>query len=229
MNVYCVYTAMSCMQRIITCSFTNNKAKAFNNLFDFLQCVCSAEDVDELCNTFTETFLRVARECIPTKMVTIRNSDIPWFNSELRREIRKRDRIRKITKKFSKESDIDKYKKERNKVNNLKKTAKEHFEQNLDTLILENISNPKTYWKIMKMLIKSNKEYSNIPPLQNIIQDEGLDEVVYEDDEKCELLNKYFSFISSLEDANIPLPDIEHRTNNFLRDIVITTDEIGDF
>jgi hypothetical protein len=54
------------------------------------------------------------------------------------------------------------------------------------------------------------------------------DEVVYEDDEKCELLNKYFSVISSLEDANIPLPDIEHRTNNFLRDIVITTDEIVD-
>ena len=36
------------------------------------------------------------------------------------------------------------------------------------------------------MLIKSNNGYSNI------IQDEGLDEVVYEDDEKCELLNKYF-------------------------------------
>jgi hypothetical protein len=31
----------------------------------------------------------------------------------------------------------------------------------------------------MKMLIKSNKGYSNIPPLQNIIQDEGLEEVVY--------------------------------------------------
>ena len=46
--------------------------------------------------------------------------------------------------------------------------------------------------------------------------------------EKWELLNKYFSFISSLEDANIHLPDIEHRTNNFLRDIVITTDEIVD-
>jgi hypothetical protein len=47
--------------------------------------------------------------------------------------------------------------------------------------------------------IKSNKGYSNISPLQNIIQDEGLEEVVYEDDEKCELLNKYFSFISSLD------------------------------
>ena len=53
------------------------------------------EDIDEMCNTFTETFLRVARECIPTKMVTVRNIDRPWFNSELRGEIRKRDRIRK--------------------------------------------------------------------------------------------------------------------------------------
>jgi exonuclease VII large subunit len=125
-------------------------------------------------------------------MVTVRNSDRPWFNSELRRETRKRDRIRKTAKKYNKQSDIDKYKKQKNKVNNLKKTAKEHFEQNLDTLILENISNLKTYWKITKMLIKSNKGYSNIPPLQNIIQDEALEEVVYEDDEKCELLNKYF-------------------------------------
>ena len=47
-------------------------------------------------------------------------------------------------KKYSKQSDIDKYKKQWNKVNNLKKIAKEHFEQNLDNIILENISNPKT-------------------------------------------------------------------------------------
>ena len=31
-----------------------------------------------------------------------------------------------------------------------------------------------------------------------------------------------------MEDANVPLPDIEHKTDNFLRDIVITTDEIVD-
>jgi hypothetical protein len=39
-----------------------------------------------------------------------------------------RDRIRKTVKKYSKQSDIDKYKKQRNRVNNLKKIAKEHFE-----------------------------------------------------------------------------------------------------
>jgi hypothetical protein len=31
-----------------------------------------------------------------------------------------------------------------------------------------------------------------------------------------------------LENVNVPLPDIEHKTNNFLQDIVITTDEIVD-
>jgi hypothetical protein len=31
-----------------------------------------------------------------------------------------------------------------------------------------------------------------------------------------------------LEDANVPLPDIELKTDNFLRDIVITTEEIID-
>ena len=206
----------------------NEKIASKLDTVDWNALLSDSQDVDEMCNTFTETFLRVARECIPTKIVTIRNNDRPWFNSELRREIRKRDRIRKTVKKYSKQSDIDKYKKQRNRVNNLKKIAKEHFEQNLDNINLENISNPKTYWKIMKMLIKSNKECSNIPPLQNIIQDEGLEEIVYGDDEKCELLNKYFSFISSLEDANVPLPDIELKTDNFLRDIVITTEEIVD-
>ena len=56
-----------------------------------------------------------------------------------------------------KESDILKYKKQRNKVNNMKKKAKENFESNLDNILLDNSTNPKAYWKIMKMLIKSNK------------------------------------------------------------------------
>ena len=33
---------------------------------------------------------------------------------------------------------------------------------------------------------------------------------------------------SSLEDENVLLPDIELKTDNFLRDIVITTEEIVD-
>ena len=41
------------------------------------------------------TFLTIAKECIPTREVTIRTDDKMWFDSNLRRESRRRDRLRK--------------------------------------------------------------------------------------------------------------------------------------
>jgi hypothetical protein len=87
--------------------FQNIRKRIMYRIAYYNALLSDSQDVDEMCNTFTETFLRVARKCIPTKIVTIRNSDRPWFNSELRREIRKRDRIRKTVKKYSKQSDIN--------------------------------------------------------------------------------------------------------------------------
>jgi hypothetical protein len=40
-------------------------------------------------------------------------------------------------------------KKQRNKVNNMNKIGEENFENNLECILLENSSNPKTYCKIM--------------------------------------------------------------------------------
>jgi hypothetical protein len=70
----------------------------------------------------------------------------------------------------------------------------------------------------MKMLLTSKKWYGNFPPLQSIINDQNLEEFAY-DEEKCDLLNKYFSFISKLDEANAPLPDIELKTNNNITDL----------
>jgi hypothetical protein len=70
-------------------------------------------------------------------------------------------------------------KKQRNKVNNMSKIAKENFENNLDYFLLENSSNLKTYWKIMKMLIKSNTGSNCISPIRNSINDENFDDIVY--------------------------------------------------
>ena len=46
-------------------------------------------DVDEMCEKFTKCFLKLAQECIPTKIITIitiRNNDRPWFNNEIRKK-----------------------------------------------------------------------------------------------------------------------------------------------
>jgi hypothetical protein len=56
----------------------------------------------------------------------------------------------------------------------MNKIAEENFENNLDYILLENSSNPKTYCKIMKMLIKSNKGSNCIPSLRNSMNDENL-------------------------------------------------------
>ena len=37
------------------------------------------------------------------------------------------------------------------------------------------------HWKLMKMLIKSNKGSNSIPPLQNITNDPDFTETVYDD------------------------------------------------
>jgi hypothetical protein len=41
----------------------------------------------------------------------------------------------------------------RNKVNNMKKIAKEKFENNLDNFLLNNSSNPKMYWSIISFSV----------------------------------------------------------------------------
>ena len=115
------------------------------------------------------------------------------------------------------------YKQQKNKVNNLKRNAKETFEKNLDTIILENASNSKEYGKLMKMLIKSY----NLSPLKNIVDDIEAN-IVYDDNEKCDLFNKYFSCISGIDDENVLLPDFESRTGSSISDIVCTEEEIFD-
>ena len=161
------------------------------------------DNVDEMCNKFTDEFIKIAKKHIPTKNVTIRPNDKPWFNSEIRKQIRYRDRLRNKALRYKREIDKINYKRQRNKVNNMKKFAKQMFENNLDEIILENTSNPKMYWKLMRMLIKENKASNDLPPLKNIHSLPGFDDIVFDDREKCELLNEYFCSVSKLDDTDV--------------------------
>ncbi|CAC5399737.1 unnamed protein product [Mytilus coruscus] len=64
---------------------------------------------------------------LPTREVVVRCVDKIWYNSNLRREMRKRDRFRKLFLRLKSASAELKFKQQRNKVNNLKKQAKQHF------------------------------------------------------------------------------------------------------
>jgi hypothetical protein len=76
---------------------------------------------------FTSIFLKIASMCIPTREVIIRNDDKVWFDSTLRREIRIRDRFRKTFLRVKSVITESKYKQQRNKVNNFKKTGQKEI------------------------------------------------------------------------------------------------------
>ena len=79
-------------------------------IVDWITLLCQFDDVGDMCNQFTKTFLELARECIPTKTVIVRYNDKPWFTSEIWKDIRIRDRLRKVMLKYHRKSDICKCK-----------------------------------------------------------------------------------------------------------------------
>ena len=67
--------------------------------------------LDEATDLFTSTFLKLEKQCIPSKTVTIRGDDKPWYDSEIRSFTRKRDKQKRIAIKTGNPNDWGTYKK----------------------------------------------------------------------------------------------------------------------
>ena len=79
--------------------------------------------LDEAVNYFNRVFLSFGHECILSKEVKVRSDDKPWYDNEIRRFSRKRDRLKTAAIKSKRPEDWRKCKDIRNKVNNLKKVC----------------------------------------------------------------------------------------------------------
>ena len=172
--------------------------------------------------------MNFAKESIPTKEVTIRPSDKPWYDSEIRCHSRKRDRLKTKAAKSGKQTDWTNYKHERNKVNNLIKHDKEVFFNNIEDLLFESYrSNKRNYWKIIRHFVKGNSKTSAIHPLCSQSPDGSV--IVHSTDEaKADCFNDYFASISSVNDEHVRLPPFELKTNSKLSSITIEESEIKD-
>ena len=169
-------------------------------------------------------------ECIPSKYVTIRPNDKPWYNSEIRLNSRKRDRQRTKALRTQKLDEWTKYRHFRNKVNIYLFFAKEQYFSNMEDLIVDSSkSNPKLYWKLLKQLIKTNKNCETIPPLK-VTSNNGEENFFFNDIDKANCLNDYFISISSIsqDKNNTALPYCSLKTNSTFTNINITKKEIED-
>ncbi len=84
-------------------------------------------NLDDATHFFTVKFIELAKQCIPCSQVTVRPNDKPWYDSEIRRTTKLRDKLRKKATHTGRVDDWIKYKTYRNKVNNMKKHAREAF------------------------------------------------------------------------------------------------------
>ena len=155
-------------------------------------------DVNDACDRFTNKLIDMMSQCIPSKEVTIRPNAKPWYDSVIRRLSRKRDRQKKIVTKRGLLTDWEKYKFLRNKVNNLKRFAKQRYFSHLDECLSDShVDNPQKYWKYLRSLVNANKKSDQVPILKSFEND--VEVLHYTDEDKAECLNKYFSSISMIQ------------------------------
>ena len=190
---------------------------------DWTALISSSLNIDEACKMFTSTFLNFCKTCIPVKTVLIRANDKPWFNSDLRYNIRIRDRLRKKYLKTYNNSDKLLFKRQRNKVNNMKTYAKENYISNISDTISNHDSNSKSFWQLMGRFMGKKCNSVIIPPLRS-----DNTNYAFSNEEKTNLLNDYFCGISSIDESNLALPNFDKRTNAVMPDIKILQSEVVD-
>ncbi len=78
--------------------------------------VLNTRNIDDAVTLFTNIFIELIKQCIPSSEVTIRPDDKPWYNSEIRHTSKHRNRLRKKALTTGRINDWNNYKKMRNKV-----------------------------------------------------------------------------------------------------------------
>ena len=206
----------------------NYKTADFNSLnnliqnFDLGSIINEMFSVDQACENFTNKFLKFCDDCIPRKKVLTRQNDKPWFSSELRYNIKLPDSLRKTYFKSKRDSDRSKFKRQRNRVNNMLKYAKDNYINKKDDILFnqETRNSNKTFWQVMGRFMGKKGTSVIIPPLQN---NDG--SYRFTDFEKAEELNSYFATIT-INETTFELPPFETRCD--FRYIQITESDVID-
>lgn len=87
-------------------------------------------------------------------------------------------------------------------------------------------NNNKLYWKLIKDAFYA-KPTKDIPPIQ-YTSDTGEFNIAFTDTEKVDVLNKYFSSVSNVDDTLNQLPQLYHICNDKLNNVNIEEQEVID-
>ena len=114
--------------------------------------VYNASNVNTALNFFNETVCRVFNKHAPIIEKRVKGRHCPWLNEEIKRVMNDRDKALRKSRKTKSENDCSRYKRLRNRCNNMLKEAKSRYQRNL---LNENSLKPDKFWKIIKEVFPS--------------------------------------------------------------------------
>ena len=186
---------------------------------------CFAYDnIDDVCNAWSDTFLNIARECIPNKVVTIRPNDKLFFTSQLRRLRRKKNKLHRQAKLSNTAKSWSDFRESRNYYNMKIREAKVRAHEKNAEILRDpaNISS-KRWWKLAKSFIKEDATSNSCYPPSKVNNNSITDDV-----EKAEIFNTFFLKHSNIDDSGTPEPDGTPKIENRLTTVQIYEQDILD-
>ena len=164
--------------------------------------------IDCVWNNWKCVFFKAVHNNIPSRAIKSKQN-VPWITSEIRKLFHKRKRLRKKAKSTQLESDWNKYKVLRNKVNSeLNKSYYRHVH-----LLVES-KNPKRLWSF----IKSKTKNKSIPVTMKW---NDRDIKASSGKKKAELFNNFFaSIFSCTSDFSIDAQPLHLQTDNVIADLM---------
>ena len=172
--------------------------------------VLEQDAVNECWKVFKNCFLKVLNQHAPLVERTVKGRDLPWLDNEIKKAIHEREYHHRKAKQTGNEHQWSTYKRKRNAVTFMirRKKAKYH-----KTLIQENKSNPKGFWKAIKKCLPDNKA------CQQRSRSFNIDSTVTKDKKEiANGFNRFFASVAAKLRAALPacaphLDGIRHKLN----------------
>ena len=188
-------------------------------------------DIDSATEKFTSAILTAATTAIPKKTVRTRRNDKPWMTNELRRNIRKRDRLFKQAQRGqntrhntdeANKTRWSKWRQQRNLVTALNKRLRNDYIETKARALIETKRDPFTYHKILKSLV-GRQYHKDIPTLET---DKG--DLVTNEELKATMFNEHFVFQTNLDTDTLVLPlgEINDKRITELGQIQVTEQQV---
>ena len=165
------------------------------------------DDIDLAAEDLSNIIMSCASNCMPVNTIKICERDPPWVNSEVKRQLERKNQTYRRAKRTNCAADWHNFRKARNEYTAVVRKRKAEFDSNLDFKVSNTSTfNQKDWWKIVSsFMTKNGTNSSKIPPIEN--DDNTITSAA---NEKAELFNSFFIKQSTVESNEDEVPTIPH-------------------